>query len=149
VLDRAAGTLQPCTEDLCPLAVASNRTKQLVNAAPLYTVYRSKYFLAPAASTDAQAGIVAYYRFLSLQFNSYSIPLLAALGLRPAYSEGSNSSQTSTGVSLKPLLQAGYNAFDTLAFLPAFTSAIMHPNQLQDVALPGAAYARCALHTAR
>jgi hypothetical protein len=175
VLARATNTLEPCTKELCPLAATSSRTKQLVNFAPLYTVYRNRYILADTATGDARAAVTGFFQFLAAGSTSkYIIPLLTALGLqKPAAmpgaaitmhdpstntsGPGNTSAPTSTdtnstapplptspqyGFNMQPLVDAGFNPDDTLSFLPAFVSAAFHRNQLQDLAIPGAAYFR-------
>jgi hypothetical protein len=68
VLDRASATLQPCTPQLCALGSVSNRTQRLLNYAPLYTAYPSRYATSPAASLEAQMAMAAFWRFVGMHW---------------------------------------------------------------------------------
>jgi hypothetical protein len=147
VLNRTSNTLQPCTKELCPLAVASAQAQQLVNFAPLYTVYRSQMLLATAVTGEAMGGMFSLTSFmLSLIPVAYLTALAAALGsFHPSSGPNTSASLTpsSSPFDPQPLAAIGYDVNDTLAYLPAAFSAMTHSNQLQDIALPGASYYRC------
>jgi hypothetical protein len=151
VLDRTSNALQPCTKALYPLAVASAQTKQLVNFAPLYVVYRTQMLLAPTITGEAIAGTGSLLTFMSSRVPAAFItPLLTALGmLSPATNVAASNasappaSSPASPFNPQPLVAIGYNVGDTIAYLSAAFSGIVHSNQLQDIALPGAAYFRC------
>jgi hypothetical protein len=69
VLNRASNTLEPCTKQLCPTAAMSSQTKQLVNFAPLYTVYRFHYILADTATVGAMGAAYSFYPSSLLQIS--------------------------------------------------------------------------------
>jgi hypothetical protein len=152
VLNRTSNTLQPCTKELCPLAVASAQTNQLVNFAPLYVVYRTQMLLAPTITGEGYKGMESLMQFMASQIPaSYLTPLRKALGLirPPANAPASAAPAPPAGspaspFNLQPLVDIGYHLADTVSFLPAAFSATTHSNQLQDIELHGAAYFRCA-----
>jgi hypothetical protein len=41
------------------------------------------------------------------------------------------------------MVDIGYNLDDTVSFLSMLVGVAIHPNQLLDLAIPGAAYFRC------
>jgi hypothetical protein len=145
VLNRASNTLEPCTKQLCPMSVFSNRTQQLINYAPMYCVYRTRLFPELTATSEALAGTRTFFQFLLTQsYNSYVTPLLASLKPVVANTSAANATTPAPnyGFNPKPLLDYGYNLNDSISFVPAFVSGYAHKNQLQDVTLPGAAYFR-------
>jgi hypothetical protein len=100
-------------------------------------------------------------------------PLLAALGYKAVAATWATNTVTATNISTiaplagsadvsalpsalaaqygfnpQPLVDFGYHLNDSLAFVPAYLKGYTHKNQLLDMALPGAAYFRCAPVTA-
>jgi hypothetical protein len=152
VLNRASNTLEPCTKQLCPTSTFSNRTQQFVNYAPMYCVFRSRFFPDPTATPEALAGTRSFYQFIStMSLKSYVSPLLASLKPVVANASATNGTNATTptpnyGFNPKPLLDYGYNLNDSISFVPAFLAGYTHKNQLQDITLPGASYFRWVLH---
>jgi hypothetical protein len=151
VLNRSSNMLELCTVALCPLAVLSAQTKQLVNYAPTYCVLRSYFSFASTPTGEGVLGTTGFFQYLNTEaYQSYVIPLLQVIRPPTPTPAGNITSANSsapaaprTGYDIQPLLDFGYTLNDTLNFLPAFVRGYTHKNQLQDITLPGAAYFRC------